>query len=73
MKRTCRATQGQEAKNTAPGASPSGAGYRDRVRNENPQTTVSEVAASVRCPCGQTTLEECAWRPSRHCGLWDAE
>ena len=26
-----------------------------------------------RCQCGETTIEECAWRPTRHCGLWEFE
>lgn len=23
------------------------------------------------CECGETSIKECADRPSRHCGMWD--
>ncbi len=31
-----------------------------------------KIEASDLCQCGETTPEDCATRPSRHCGLQDA-
>lgn len=31
------------------------------------------TAKTSMCACGLMTIEECAWMPTRHCGLWDVD
>jgi hypothetical protein len=34
------------------------------------EKTINVTRLTKPCACGQTTEEGCAWRPSRHCGLF---
>lgn len=48
----------------------------DRVAGQGGTASASEASPPPsdrpddKCPCGASTVAECAWMPSRHCGAW---